>query len=143
MNIEPTAATPVVTNKLLDSSAISKYALKEPGWQEVEQHLVGCSSIELALKETANALWKKIMKKEVELQSAKQIVKMLSGIIWCLDQAKHLDRALEIATKHKLSVYDALFLASAEAESYVLVSCDLRQLEVAASLGINSIRIEP
>jgi len=133
--------SPVSMDKLLDSSALSKYALKEPGWSSIEQYLVGCNSIELALKETSNALWKKIIRKEVDIGSAKRIVRVLSETIWFLEQCKYLERALEIATTHQLTVYDALFLACAEVESQILVSCDKRQLVVAEALGIKIIRV--
>jgi predicted nucleic acid-binding protein len=128
-------------NQLLDSSAVSKFALKEPGWVSVEQHLAGSNSIELVLKETGNALWKKIIRGELDLDSAKRIIKLLSETLWLLDQDKYLARALEIAAKHRISIYDSLFLACAQIEGLVLVSCDVMQLEVARLLGIESLKV--
>jgi|SRR5579864_5236380 len=129
------------TKQLLDSSVVSKFVLKESGWITVEQHIAGSNSIELALKETSNALWKKIVKGEVELDSAKQIIKILSETLWFLDQSRYLARALEIAAKHGITVYDSLFLACAQTEGLVLVSCDDKQLEVAGVLGIDTLKI--
>jgi predicted nucleic acid-binding protein len=129
------------TNQLLDSSAVSKFALKEPGWNSVEQRLAGSNSIELALKETGNALWKKIVRGELDLDSAKRIIQLLSETLWLLDQNKYLARALEIAAKHRISFYDSLFLACAQTEGLVLVSCDAMQLEVARLLGIESLKV--
>lgn len=129
------------SSEIIDSSALTKYAAKEPDWEKVEKHITMADSLELALKETANALWKKIQKNEIELESAKKIVKTLSETVWFFDQRRYMDRALEIAAKHKVTVYDALFLACAEIEKSKLVSCDGSQLRIASELGIEPISV--
>ena len=116
--------------ELLDSSALSKFALKEPGWTSVESHVPGANSIELALKETSNALWKKIQRQEVDLGSAKKIIQILSETLWFLDQREYMMRALEIAAEHGITTHDSLFLACAEIEGLVLVSYEEKQLEI-------------
>jgi predicted nucleic acid-binding protein len=126
--------------ELLDSSALSKFALKEPGWTSVESHLPGGNSIELALKETSNALWKKIQRHDVELGSAKKIIQILSETLWFLDQREYMMRALEISAEHGITTYDSLFLACAEIEGLVLVSCDEKQLEIARLLRIDTLK---
>ena len=129
----------ILVSEIIDSSAITKYFTREPGWLEVERYIANADTLELALKETSNALWKKILKKEIKLDAVKKIVKAFTETLWILDQRLYLDRALEIATQYNVSVYDALFLACAEIEKGKLVSCDGRQLEVARELGINVI----
>ena len=128
-------------SKIIDSSALTKYAAKEPDWLKVEKYIASADSLELALKETSNALWKKIQRKEMELESAKKIVRTLADTLWFLDQRKYMDRALEIATQYHIAVYDALFVACAEMESSKLISCDERQIEVANELGIETIKV--
>ncbi len=127
--------------ELLDSSALSKFALKEPGWTTVESHLQGANSIELALKETSNALWKKILRHEVELASAKKIIQILSETLWFLDQSEYLMRAMEIAAEHRITIYDSLFLACSEIEGLVLVSCDEKQSEIGRLLRIEMLKL--
>jgi len=127
--------------EIIDSSALIKYAAKETDWLKIEKYIASADSLELALKETSNALWKKIQRKEIELESAKKIIKSLSETVWFLDQRRYMDRALEIATRYHIAVYDALFLACAEIENCKLVSCDGRQLEVATVLGIETIKV--
>jgi predicted nucleic acid-binding protein len=132
---------PTVSEIVIDSSAIAKYSSKEPDWSKVEKYITSGDTLELAIKETGNALWKKILKKEVELDTAKKIVKILSSTLSILDQHAYMDRALEIATRHNISLYDALFLACAKMENSKLVSSDARQLEVARELGIGTIEV--
>lgn len=127
--------------EIIDSSALAKYVARETDWTKVEAYVASADSLELALKETANALWKKIRKKEMNLETAKAIIMNLSGNIWFLDQRDYLDRALEIAAKYDISVYDALFLACAQKENSSLVSCDKRQMEIAQELGIKTIAV--
>ncbi len=130
-----------LVSEIIDSSAITKYVSKEPDWMAVEGHLASADTIELAIKETTNALWKKIRRKEIELESAKKIVSNLSEALWLLDQRDYMERALEIATEHNITIYDALFLACAEVEKGKLVSCDLAQLEIAKKLGIQTVKV--
>lgn len=134
-------AEPEPVSEVIDSSAVTKYSTKEDGWRIVESHMIVADSLELAIKETGNALWKKMRRKEIELETAKTIVRTLTETLWILDQKKYIQRALEIANEYDISIYDALFVACAEIEKSKLVSCDARQLEVALKLGIETVRV--
>ncbi len=129
------------TWEIIDSSALTKYAAKEPDWLKVERYIARADSLELAVKETGNALWKKIQRKEIELEAAKKIIRTLADSLSILDQRKYMDRALEIATSYHITVYDSLFLACAEMERSKLITCDKRQIEVADELGIETIGV--
>ena len=130
-----------LVSQIIDSSALTKYVAKEPDWAKIEKYLASADSLELALIETGNALWKKTLKKEIDLETTKKIVQILSGSIWFLDQQKYVARALEIAVKYRITVYDSLFVACAEMENSDLISCDGRQIEVAEKLGIKTISV--
>jgi predicted nucleic acid-binding protein len=130
-----------VVSQIVDSSALTKYAAKEPDWEKIGGYLASADSLELALMETSNALWKKIQKREIDLETAKKIVQILSDSVWFLDQKKYVARALEIAVRYRLTVYDSLFVACAEMENSDLISCDGRQIEVAKELGIKTISV--
>ena len=114
---------------------------KEDGWEKIEGYLESADSLELALLETSNALWKKIQKKEIDVESTKKIVRILSESVWFLDQQEYVVRALEIAVIYRITVYDSLFVACAEMENGDLISCDSRQIEVAEELGIKTISV--
>ncbi len=130
-----------VVSQIIDSSALTKYAAKERDWAKIERYLASADSLELALIETGNALWKKIQKKEIDLETTKKIVQLLSDSVWFLDQQKYVARALEIGMKYRITIYDSLFVACAEMENSDLISCDRRQIEVAEELGIKTISV--
>ena len=143
MSIEsnPNSLEEKVVSQIIDSSALTKYAAKEPDWAKIEGYLASADSLEIALIETSNALWKKIQKEEIDLKTAKKIVQILSNSVWFLDQQKYVARALEIAVKYRITVYDSMFIACAEMENSDLISCDARQIEVAQELGIKTISV--
>ncbi len=137
----PNAVEENVISQIIDSSALTKYAAKERDWVKIEGYLASADSLELALIETSNALWKKTLKKEIHLETTKKIVQILSDSVWFLDPKKYVARALEIAAKYRITVYDSLFVACAEMENSDLISCDGRQIEVAEELGIKTISV--
>ncbi|MEM3549562.1 MAG: hypothetical protein QXN87_06015 [Candidatus Bathyarchaeia archaeon] len=61
--------------KVIDSSALIKYIAKEECWDNVRKHIKeGCGTLDIALKETAKALVKKMLRDEVDLETAKKII---------------------------------------------------------------------
>jgi len=47
---------------VIDASALTKFVLKEEGWEEVTPYLkTGATSIDLVVKEVANAVWKNFL----------------------------------------------------------------------------------
>lgn len=123
--------------KVIDSSALIKYVAKEESWEKVEKHIKeGCTTLELAIKETANALTKKTLKHEVNAETAKEILKCLPKIVKIASQEEHLSRALEIAVKHKVAIYDALFIASSVDMKLPLLTSDKKQAEISKEYGV-------
>jgi predicted nucleic acid-binding protein len=117
--------------KVIDSSALIKYVSKEEGWEIVETHIKeGCVTLELAIKETANALVKKVLKNEVATETAKKIIAHLPKIVRIVPQTEHFSKALEIATKYKITIYDALFIALAVNFGQPLLTSDKKQAEI-------------
>ena len=92
MSIEsnPNSLEEKVVSQIIDSSALTKYAAKEPDWAKIEGYLASADSLEIALIETSNALWKKIQKKEIDLGTSKKIVQILSNSVWFLDHQKYV-----------------------------------------------------
>ncbi|MGC8940056.1 MAG: type II toxin-antitoxin system VapC family toxin [Candidatus Bathyarchaeia archaeon] len=114
--------------KVIDSSALIKYVAKEENWETVETHIKeGCKTLELAIKETANALAKKTLKNEVTVELSKEIIAHLPKIVKIAPQTEQIPKALEIAAKHKITIYDALFIALAVNTSQQLLTSDKKQ----------------
>jgi predicted nucleic acid-binding protein len=117
--------------KVIDSSALIKYLTKEDGWENVETHIrEGCMTLELAIKETANALAKKVLRNEITIETSKRITAQMLKIVKIMPQVEYLSKALEIAAKHKITIYDALFIALAVNANQPLITSDRKQSEV-------------
>lgn len=131
--------------KVVDSSVLVKYFAKEPGWESAEKVLLDVVvTLDLAVKEVANALWKKILRGEMSLDDAAKIVADLaSGAIPLYRQEPLLPRALRIAVKNRVTVYDAMFIVLAEEIGAALVTADKRQAEAAQREGIEAELLEP
>ena len=125
---------------IIDSSVLVKFFLKEPGWENVKEHIINSVGVELNIKELYNAIWKKNIMKQIIL--SKEILKDLSEIdqvITIVDQRKYMNIALEVAVANKITVYDSLFIAIAKAQNYRLVTCDVKQAEIAKKLDVKVI----
>ena len=125
--------------RVIDSSVIVKCASKEEGWQKADSFLDDAATIDLAIKELGNALWKKIRKNEIALDEAREIISDYRHSFKMLNQAEYFDGAIKIAVEHNISFYDSIFLASALAEGLELVTCDKKQADSAKTMGIPSI----
>ena len=123
--------------KVIDSSALIKYIAKEENWEKVEEHLKeGCITLDLATKETANALVKKALKNEVTPETAKEIINYLPKIVRITPQKEHFSKAFEIAIKHKLTIYDALFIALSVNTNMPLLTSDEKQAKASKEHGV-------
>jgi predicted nucleic acid-binding protein len=125
--------------KVIDSSALIKYVAKEENWEKVEEHLKeGCITLDLAIKETGNALVKKVLKNEVNTETAKAIIDHLPRIVKVTPQKEHFPKALEIAIKHKLAIYDAMFIALSMNTNTPLLTSDEKQAKILKEYGITA-----
>jgi len=123
--------------KVIDSSTLIKYVAKEENWEKVEEYLKeGCVTLDLATKETANALVKKALKNEVTTETAKEIINYLPKIVRITPQKEHFSKAFEIAIKHKLTIYDALFIALSVNTNMPLLTSDEKQAKASKEHGV-------
>ena len=107
-----------------------KYFSREEGWQKVEEHILdGVITLDLAAKEIANALWKKALKSEVEEHLVREILNDLikARAIKIMSQDELIIDAFELAVKHQITIYDALFIAFAKKLKLSLITSDARQ----------------
>lgn len=123
--------------KCIDSSAIVKYASKEKGWESLASEIADSTTISLAIKELTNALWKKVIKKEMDIGTAQRIIETYQ-FMPVLNQKDYLSLALEIAVRQNIAVYDALFIAVAVANHCELITSDSKQADLAQKLGASA-----
>jgi uncharacterized protein with PIN domain len=43
--------------KVIDTTVITAYILKEPGWEKLAELLVRAATVDMAIKESLNAVW--------------------------------------------------------------------------------------
>ncbi|BDC18781.1 type II toxin-antitoxin system VapC family toxin [Acidianus sp. HS-5] len=127
--------------KVIDSSTLVKFFSKEEGWEKVGEVIgEGVVTLDLTIKEVANALWKKVLRGEMsEDVSVKILSDLVNGeAIKIVSQEEYLIDAFRIAVKEKITVYDALFISLAKTKGIELVTSDKKQYEVALKEGLNA-----
>ncbi|WP_297506297.1 type II toxin-antitoxin system VapC family toxin [Thermococcus sp.] len=131
--------------RVIDTSAFSKFLLKEEGWEGVVPYLRPEEepvTVELLLVETANVLWKHAVKMEtIEKEKAEELFEgvmelVTSGALKVEENSKYLDEAFKVALEKGITVYDALFIAQAKALNVPLITCDEKQGEIAREFGL-------
>jgi predicted nucleic acid-binding protein len=120
---------------ILDSSVAVKWYAREADSDVAEQLLsYSLGAPDFILAEVANALWKKVRKKEIVAAQAAGALPHLAASVTFLPSAPLLQRALELAMDLGHPVYDCIFLALAEDRGLPLITSDerlVRQLEPA------------
>jgi len=116
---------------VLDSSALAKFVNRERGWEEVERALEGgCVTLELALEEVANSLWRRVMRGDVEVEAARAIMKDLIDL---------KPFRLALASEAGIPIYDSLFIQLAKRLGTLLLTSDRVQAKAAEAAGVKAI----
>lgn len=127
--------------KAIDSSSLVKFFSREDGWKKVQELILeGVISLDLSIKEVANALWKKALSKEIEVKDAEEMVKSLaeSEVIKIKDQKDFILEAFKISVKNNITIYDSLFIELAKNTKIQLVTSDRIQAEAARKEGVTT-----
>jgi len=130
--------------RVIDSSSLVKFFSKEEGWEKVTQIIEeGVITLDLSIKEVANALWKKILMGELNEDIAIKILSdLLKGeAIIIVNQDEYLIEAFKIANRNKITIYDSLFIALAKSKNLELVTSDKKQYEIAKNEGVNALLV--
>jgi len=131
--------------KVIDSSSLVKFFSREEGWDRVKKVITeGVITLDLGIKEVANALWKKVLKNEVSYTIAQTIVKDLAEekAIPIVDRMEFLAEAFALAVSERITVYDALFIVAAKELRTELVTSYRKQMEIAGRNGVKVTFIE-
>ncbi|WP_297470944.1 type II toxin-antitoxin system VapC family toxin [Thermococcus sp.] len=126
---------------VIDASVLAKYVLLEPGWERVEELLMGDAvSLDYALAEVSNALWKhhvlygRISREEFERRS--KVIDFLPNVLLLESGTDYLQVTREIAVEHRIPIYDALYIAQA-LKYGSLATGDEKQGKIAEKLGVD------
>ena len=137
-----------MTEKVIDSSALAAFLLKEEGWKRIREILREKQyTLELAIKEATNLIWKRVkLLRDIDESKALTILGDLLSLrrtaLRIEPQDVYLTQALDIALKNDATIYDSLFIAQALVKKAILVTSDKKQAEIASRLGIRLIMPE-
>ena len=117
---------------VVDASVAVKWVVPEILSEQSDRLLGGGEQLiapDLLLAEAANALWKKIRRRELSAAEANRALDVISasGIVLYAAQPL-LARALVMAQRLEHPVYDCVYVALAERERATLVTADERLL---------------
>jgi predicted nucleic acid-binding protein len=129
---------------VIDASTLAKFILKEEGWEEVAEQLkAGTLSIDLAVKEVANAVWKRFKQGAVSHEEAKSMLNALKEIqeraIKIEEELTYLAGAAEIAFDRDITIYDSLYIALAKEKGLKLLTADETQANIATAENVDTI----
>ena len=130
--------------RVIDSSVLVKYFTREKGWLEARKYIIeGAITLDLALKELANALWKKNVQKTIDKELVKKIINdiLQEKPFIIVNEQKYIQDALDISLQYNITIYDALFIALAHKLGLELVTADHKQAEAASKQGVKAILI--
>jgi predicted nucleic acid-binding protein len=120
-----------------------KFILKEEDWNKIADFLkAGTISVDLVIKETVNAIWKRVMRKEISLEEAKSmfeaVKEILNKAVIIENEMDYIDEAFEISIRRNMTVYDSLYIALAK-KKLELLTADEIQAQVASLEEVRAI----
>jgi predicted nucleic acid-binding protein len=132
---------------VIDASALTKFVLKEDGWKEVVPYLkAGTVSVDLVVKEVANAVWKMFKKGAFSIEESKTILNALKEIVEKVvkieGEHEYIDEAIKIAFNRDITIYDSLYIAMAKVKGLNLLTIDETQANAAEAENIATIILE-
>ncbi|WP_176472915.1 type II toxin-antitoxin system VapC family toxin [Sphingomonas lenta] len=116
--------------RVVDTSVVLAWYVAEEGSAAAANYL-GQSLVAPGLmwSELANALWKKVRRREIDALQAAAALADAETAVNRLDEQTLVSRALEIGCALDHPVYDCVFLALAEAVETRVVTADKRLVE--------------
>ncbi|NJE77158.1 type II toxin-antitoxin system VapC family toxin [Thermococcus sp. ES12] len=118
---------------VVDASALVKVVLQEPGWEKVPVE-PSVATLDYALVEGMNAIWKAVKQGMATEEAGRNLVtvlRLLGKGMFLFEAENFFERGLEIALKEGMTIYDALYIALAEALNAELHTADERQYHAA------------
>ena len=131
---------------VVDASALVKYLLREEGWEAVSRAVRAqpLYTVDHAVKEVANALWKHYMRKLADRGTVLKVGKAFWRLVEAEavvveDERRYVELAFSIALEDGVTVYDALYIAQSVEKNAKLLTADVRQAEAAEARGVPTV----
>ncbi|MBO3800514.1 MAG: type II toxin-antitoxin system VapC family toxin [Candidatus Brockarchaeota archaeon] len=91
-----------------DSSALIAFFLREEGWSEPSKYMAITVSVDHAIKEFYNALWKAVNLKRIGVEEAPRVLALFKDYVKRNMELKreeeYMDKALEIALGNGITI---------------------------------------
>jgi len=131
---------------VVDASIIGAFILKEDGWEDYAGILENAHTVDHAIKEVSNAIWKAFTRGYIGPEDAKTRLKILKKLfdknLTIYPELELLDEAMGMSLSHKISIYDSIYLALALREGARFSSLDQTQLNIARKLSVPIIQVQ-
>ena len=128
---------------VIDASALASFILLEPGWDRLAPYMKNGVTIDHAIKEVLNAIWKAQHRGLIGVKDAKKkasiLVELTKINIRLFDEKMLVNEAFDISLRYKITIYDALYIALALKRRLPLLTLDEIQASVAEQLGLKVI----
>ena len=132
---------------VLDTTALLKYLLKEPGWEEIHRLLQeeSCYVLTSAVLEVLECVAMLEQRRAIPAGSGDTAIKAMTklidtGILKTLPDHRYAEQARELSTRLSIAPADALTIAAAR-EVGTLATASIHQAATAKKLGIKTILI--
>ncbi|MGC9137061.1 type II toxin-antitoxin system VapC family toxin [Caldivirga sp.] len=99
----------------------------------------GAITVELAVKEVMNALWRMVLMNRVSVSDALKIIGIVRTLLNVINQGPYYEDAFKITVEKKIIIYNAIYMAVAKQLGSKLVTADGKQAAVARELGVEVI----
>ena len=125
---------------IIDASALSKYVLKEKGWEKIEKYLLLGHSLELVQLEGTNAIWKNYYLKRITKKDAikkfKALQMLCEDVLILHSSSEYIDEAFKSSIQEGLPIYDILYIFLALEEKASLLTSDRNQAKLAKKFEV-------
>ena len=130
----------------IDTSTLVAYLLEEDGFEKIKELLSeGVVSVPLLIKESCNAVLEASKQRRITREESEKILQAILVLsqtnIKLVPQENLVTDAFKIATGNDLTIYDSIYIALAKKSEGSLASRDKKQIEVAAKIGVNILKV--
>ena len=130
---------------VIDASTLSKYVLKEKGWEKIEKYLLLGHSLELIQLEATNAIWKNHFLKRITkgdaIKKFKALQILCEDVLILLSSFEYIDEAFKFSIQEGVPIYDMLYILLALEEKASLLTSDRNQAKLAKKFKVKVLEI--
>jgi predicted nucleic acid-binding protein len=125
--------------RVIDSSSLGKFVNKEANWREVAKMIEfeRVSTLEFALKEVGSSIWKRVIRKEIERETALSVFREFlrsvfeDGLVSLVPTDENLlNSSLKLAIEERITIYDGVFIELAFRNKWGLLTSEDRQMKI-------------